>query len=116
LLPKTHVLTFHFTTNTKIVLSQSWIASPYYDSTSGITYSSVTLPNGVSYRLALPINSTTADGIIQIVAPTKYGWCGFAWGGRMVSNPLSVAWPSKAASGQKVMVSNRWARYVDEFL
>ena len=34
----------------------------------------------------------------------------------MVSNPLSVAWPSKSAAGQKVVVSNRWARYVNEFL
>ncbi|KAF1968454.1 hypothetical protein BU23DRAFT_558489 [Bimuria novae-zelandiae CBS 107.79] len=93
-------------------LSQSWVASRYYDSASGITYSSVVLPNGVAYRLALPINSSTADGIIQIVAPNKYGWCGFAWGGRMVVNPLTVAWPSKATAGEKVTVSNRWATCV----
>jgi hypothetical protein len=93
------------------VFSQSWVATRYYDAASSITYSSVTLPNGVSYRIALPIDSPTADGIVQIVAPNKYGWCGLAWGGRMTGNPLTVVWPSKAANGQKVVVSNRWATY-----
>lgn len=67
------------------------------------------MPNGVSYRIALPIDSPTADGIIQIVAPSKYGWCGFAWGGRMTGNPFTIAWPSKAATGEMITVSNRWA-------
>ncbi|KAL5398674.1 hypothetical protein PMIN06_007831 [Paraphaeosphaeria minitans] len=91
------------------VFPQSWVASRFYDAASGITYSSVTMPNGVSYRLALPIDSPNADGIVQVVAPSKYGWCGFAWGGRMTGNPLTVAWPSKAANGEPVTVSNRWA-------
>ncbi|KAF2653086.1 iron reductase domain protein [Lophiostoma macrostomum CBS 122681] len=92
-----------------VVLASSQTPTPYYDSTSGISYSSVTQANGVTFRVALPVAVTPADAILQVIAPVKYGWCGFAWGGHMINNPLSVSWPTGATTGQKSIVSSRMA-------
>ncbi|KAF2477650.1 CBD9-like protein [Lindgomyces ingoldianus] len=90
-------------------VSAQYTASKYYDKTSGITYSSITLPNGVSYRVALPVSSNTSEAILQVVVPNKFNWCGMAWGGHMTNNPLSVHWNTKAKTGQKAIVSSRMA-------
>ncbi|ORX98942.1 hypothetical protein BCR34DRAFT_606762 [Clohesyomyces aquaticus] len=90
-------------------VSAQYTASRYYEKTSGITYSSITLPNGVSYRISLPAASNISEAILQIVVPKAFGWCGLAWGGHMTNNPLSVHWATKAKSGQKAIVSSRMA-------
>ncbi|KAF2015249.1 iron reductase domain protein [Aaosphaeria arxii CBS 175.79] len=81
----------------------------YQDPETGITFASITHANGASYRVALPINSTSSDAVLQIVAPKEFQWCGLAWGGHMTNNPLSVSWTTGATSGQKAIVSNRMA-------
>ncbi|KAF2010188.1 iron reductase domain protein [Aaosphaeria arxii CBS 175.79] len=87
------------------VFSQ-FVASKFYDTSSGITYASITI-TGVAYRVALPpLNSPNPDAIIQIVSPTKNGWCGFSWGGRMLRSPLSIAWATKQTSGQQAIIGN----------
>lgn len=84
-------------------------AIKHYDPETGITYSSITHSTGVTYRVALPANSSTSDAILQIVSPNEFAWCGLAWGGHMTQNPLSVAWATGAQSGQKAIVSSRMA-------
>ncbi|KAF1994173.1 iron reductase domain protein [Amniculicola lignicola CBS 123094] len=84
-------------------------ASKYYDTTSGITYSSITHNNGVTYRVALPENGTVSDAILQIVSPNSFAWCGFAWGGHMTQNPLSVGWATRDTTGQQAIISSRIA-------
>ncbi|KAH8704670.1 hypothetical protein GQ44DRAFT_732217 [Phaeosphaeriaceae sp. PMI808] len=84
-------------------------ASKYFDPTTGITFSSITHANGVSYRIALPYNGTSPDSILQIVSPGSFAWCGLAWGGHMTNNPLSVTWKTEASDGGKVLVSSRMA-------
>ncbi|KAF2864737.1 hypothetical protein BDV95DRAFT_655571 [Massariosphaeria phaeospora] len=81
----------------------------YYDPTTNITFSSITHANGVSYRIALPIDSPVADAIFQIVSPNDFAWCGLAWGGHMTQNPLSVSWPTGQTTGQQAIVSSRFA-------
>ncbi|KAF2821370.1 CBD9-like protein [Ophiobolus disseminans] len=84
-------------------------ASKYFDPITGITFSSVTHANGVSYRVALPINATMPDTIVQIASPSSFAWCGLAWGGHMTNNPLSVAWSTGATDGERALVSSRMA-------
>ena len=45
------------------------------------------------------------DAVLQIVAPINIGWNGFAWGGSMTYNPLTITW----VNGQNVMISSRMA-------
>ncbi|KAF1966107.1 CBD9-like protein, partial [Bimuria novae-zelandiae CBS 107.79] len=72
----------------------------YYDPTRGVSFSSLTQPNGVTFRIAMPENSTAADAIYQIVAPNDFAWCGLAWGGHITNHLLT---------GQKAIVSSRMA-------
>ncbi|KAL1838928.1 hypothetical protein VTJ49DRAFT_2059 [Mycothermus thermophilus] len=58
----------------------------------------VAVPEGVS-------SGSTFDTVLQIVAPVTLGWAGFAWGGGMTRNPLTVVWPN----GEGVTVSSRWS-------
>ncbi|VBB71295.1 Putative protein of unknown function [Podospora comata] len=70
-------------------------------------YTSATAP---TYRIALPsdaTNNAAYDTILQIISPVAQTWVGFAWGGGMTNNPLTVAWPN-GNSGQ-VSVSSRWS-------
>ena len=90
------------------VLAQ-YEASKFFDSTTGITFSSITHSNGVSYRVALPTNTSTSDAIFQVVSPLSFAWCGLAWGGHMTNNPLSVSWATGASTGEKAIVSSRMA-------
>ncbi|KAF2734811.1 CBD9-like protein [Polyplosphaeria fusca] len=93
---------------TSLVVAQD-VATKYYDPTSKISYSSLTLPNGVTYRIALPENSSTSDAIFQVVSPSTFAWCGLAWGGHMTNNPLSVNWATGASTGRQAIVSSRMA-------
>ncbi|KAK0732361.1 hypothetical protein B0T21DRAFT_384676 [Apiosordaria backusii] len=57
-------------------------------------YISATAP---TFRVALPsdaTNNAAYDTILQIISPITQTWVGFAWGGGMTNNPLTVAWPN----------------------
>ena len=73
-------------------------------------YVSQTAP---TYRVALPSDATqnsAYDVVLQVIAPNSLTWAGFAWGGSMIQNPLTVVWPN-GNSGQAT-TSSRWAKYV----
>jgi hypothetical protein len=86
-------------------------AVSYVDPDTGFTFSefkaAYTLQSNIVYRFAVPSNapSDAYDVVIQVVSPNQVGWNGLAWGGNMVKNPLTVAYPN----GQKSTVSSRWA-------
>lgn len=62
--------------------------------------------SGMTFGIALPTNVTDPyDAVISITVPVANGWVGFAWGGTMVWNPLTVIWPN----GNTVVPSSRWA-------
>ncbi|PMD62579.1 iron reductase domain protein [Hyaloscypha bicolor E] len=66
-----------------------------HDFLTGITFSAYTSGyTGIAFGVALPMNvSDPYDAIISITAPvSNTTWAGFAWGGTMVWNPLTVAW------------------------
>lgn len=87
-----------------VLASGQYEAVRYCEAQTGICFSSFTF-NGISYRVALPQSSTESEAIVQIVAPNSYGWVGFAWGGNMRFNPLTVTWKN----GNNVVVSSRRA-------
>jgi Cytochrome domain of cellobiose dehydrogenase len=79
-----------------------------HDSLTGITFSAYTsIDTGITFGVALPMNvSGPYDAIISITAPvSNTTWAGFAWGGTMVWNPLTVAWPN----GKTTVASSRFA-------
>ncbi|KAF1841806.1 iron reductase domain protein [Cucurbitaria berberidis CBS 394.84] len=87
-------------------------AVAYVDQETGFTFSetkaAATLQVNIVYRIATPANvpaNQPYDVVIQVVAPASLGWVGLAWGGSMIKNPLTVAYPN----GQKPTVSSRWA-------
>ncbi|SPO03630.1 related to cellobiose dehydrogenase [Cephalotrichum gorgonifer] len=74
--------------------------------TTGLAYKEFSTPSGILYRIAIPEGATAPfDIAFQIVAPVRAGWAGIAWGGSMLNNPLSVAWPN----GDTVTVTSRIA-------
>jgi hypothetical protein len=78
------------------------------DADTGITFQSTTNSEGITYRLALPADASADkpyDVILQVVAPIELGWAGWAWGGAMTYNPLTVVW----ADGKNVVYSSRQA-------
>ncbi|KAF2869417.1 hypothetical protein BDV95DRAFT_99165 [Massariosphaeria phaeospora] len=77
------------------------------DAATKICYSSYSdAGSGMTFGIALPKNVTAPyDAIIKITAPVENTWVGFAWGGQMVWNPLTVAW----ANGKSATVSARFA-------
>ena len=83
----------------------------YVDQETGFTFSeykaAFTLTSNIVFRFALPGNAPSGpyNTVIQAVVPNQLGWIGLAWGGNMVRNPLTVAYPN----GQKATVSSRWA-------
>ncbi|KAI1333612.1 actin-domain-containing protein [Xylariaceae sp. FL0016] len=80
----------------------------FVDADTGITFQSKTTDEGITYRLALPGNATgdkAYDVILQVVAPNELGWVGWAWGGMMTYNPLTVVWKN----GNSVEFSSRQA-------
>ena len=61
------------------------------------------------FRIAVPDGAQPPfDVVLEMVVPTSWAWAGFAWGGGMTLNPLTVAWPN----GNKATVSSRWSSYV----
>ncbi|KAK3987663.1 hypothetical protein QBC44DRAFT_343808 [Cladorrhinum sp. PSN332] len=85
--------------------------APSSGSTAGICYLQYYIsPTAPIFRIAIPSDASSNaafDTILQIVSPTALGWVGFAWGGGMTGNPLTVVWPN-GNTGQ-VTVSSRWS-------
>lgn len=83
----------------------------YCDAASGICYLEYSRgPSTPTFRIAVPEAAAPPfDTLLQITAPAALGWAGFAWGGGMTYNPLTVAWPD---GGDGVTVSSRWSTYV----
>ncbi|CAI6335988.1 unnamed protein product [Periconia digitata] len=87
-------------------------AIKYTDPETGFAFSefkaAYTLTSNIVYRFALPSDPPSGpyDAVIQVVAPVQVGWTGLAWGGTMLKNPLTVAYPN-GNSGPTV--SSRWA-------
>ncbi|KAK0630303.1 hypothetical protein B0T17DRAFT_589870 [Bombardia bombarda] len=81
--------------------------SKYCSPDSNICYLEIaTRGTNPVYRIAIPDGSAAPfDTLLQIISPVSLGWAGFAWGGGMTLNPLTVAWPN----GNKAVVSSRWA-------
>jgi hypothetical protein len=77
------------------------------DTETKICYSSYSdTESGMTFGVALPKNVTDPyDVILKITAPVANRWAGFSWGGNMVWNPLSVAWPN----GKSGTISARFA-------
>jgi hypothetical protein len=87
-------------------------AVPFVDSETGFTFASNSvaydLQNRITVRVAIPSNAvqgTPYRAVIQVIAPRTTGWVGVAWGGRMVYNPLTLAWDNS----NSVVISSRWA-------
>ncbi|KAF2966859.1 hypothetical protein GQX73_g6730 [Xylaria multiplex] len=83
-------------------------SEPFVDADTGITFQSSTNSEGVTYRLALPADASADkpyDVILQVIAPVELGWVGWAWGGVMTYNPLTVVW----ANGKDVVYTSRQA-------
>jgi len=65
--------------------------------------------HNIVYRIAIPETlAAPFDIYLSIVAPKAVAWAGLAWGGKMGSNPLTVAW----ANGNTAVVSSRWTTCV----
>jgi len=68
-----------------------------------------TVGDGINVSIAIPdVDEGPFDILVKIAAPAKAGWAAVAWGGQMLRNPLSVAWPNEDGA----IVSSRWATYV----
>ena len=86
-------------------------AVSYTDPDTGFVFSefkaAFTLQSNIVYRFAVASNAPSGayDVVIQVVSPNQVGWNGLAWGGNMVRNPLTVAYPN----GNRATVSSRWA-------
>lgn len=78
------------------------------DAAKSFCYSEAVGAN-LTLRVAIPaVDKAPFDILFQLVAPkATAGWGAIAWGGSMVSNPLTVAW----ANANRTMVSSRWAEY-----
>lgn len=81
----------------------------YEDPDTGLKFSSYTSARGISWRVAIPEDIPEGDKIfdtvLQVEAPIDVGWAGFAWGGHMTYNPLTIVWPN----GNDVVLSSRIA-------
>lgn len=83
-------------------------STTYEDPDTGITFQSYDSTDGISLRLALPVTASGTgpyDALVQIEAPASLGWVGWAWGGQMTYNPLTIIWPN----GNDVVHSSRMA-------
>lgn len=101
------VVAIFLSVSNAVSLNQRATLSQYCNTATNICYveSSSTASNPI-YRIAIPdANAAPFDTLLQIIAPVSLGWAGFAWGGAMTLNPLTVAWPN----GNSVTVSSRWS-------
>lgn len=78
------------------------------DPETGFTFSEYVglyaLGRSLTLRTAIPSSAapnTAYDAVLQVIAPLEVGWAGFAWGGTMIYNPLTVGW-SAGLSGAVV--------------
>ncbi|KAK0719236.1 hypothetical protein B0H67DRAFT_642606 [Lasiosphaeris hirsuta] len=89
-------------------LDKRQTTSRYCSSTTSLCYLQIT-PRAASiptFRIAVPDGASVPfDTVLEIIAPVAVNWAGFAWGGSMSLNPLTVAWPN----GNKATVSSRWS-------
>ncbi|KAK6948792.1 hypothetical protein Daesc_010563 [Daldinia eschscholtzii] len=88
--------------------------SPFVDADTGITFQSYTSTDGITYRLALPAEATgdaAYDVILQVVVPVELGWAGWAWGGAMTYNPLTINFGLTNYSGYYVPGPYEDAKY-----
>ena len=86
---------------------RQWTESKYCNPTSGLCYLQVQ-PRGSTplFRIALPDTASPPfDTILEITSPAVVTWAGFAWGGSMTANPLTVIW----FNAGKPVVSSRWS-------
>lgn len=86
----------------------------YKDSDTGFTFSQYDAtykynsPNVITFRTAVPSSASAPyDVVLQLTALKEVAWLGVAWGGTMLSVPLTVAWPN----GNTVTVSSRLTKY-----
>ncbi|KAK6189422.1 hypothetical protein LQW54_013280 [Pestalotiopsis sp. IQ-011] len=84
----------------------------WQDPETGFTFSQYAaafdIGKTVTFRIAIPSTATASapyDAVLQIVSPIAVGWTGVAWGGTMVTNPLTVGW----ANGNTAVATARWA-------
>uniref|UniRef100_L7JF40 Cellobiose dehydrogenase-like cytochrome domain-containing protein n=1 Tax=Pyricularia oryzae (strain P131) TaxID=1143193 RepID=L7JF40_PYRO1 len=66
-----------------------------------VCYSEFVSPQKIAFRVAIPdtaAQGTNFDMLLQIVAPKTVGWAGIAWAGRMVNNPLTIAYSDGGSS------------------
>jgi hypothetical protein len=87
-------------------LTERSAAAKVCDEASKICFTEYTSPNGISFKVAIPDTAksgTAFDVMLSVTAPKAIGWAGFAWGGAMGNNPLTVGW----ANGDKPVVSSR---------
>jgi hypothetical protein len=88
------------------VFAQEPVSSVSCDSETKICYSGYTNEAGIYIGIALPKDPVDPyDAVLKITAPKDRYWVGFAWGGNMVWNPLSVAWQN----GDSATISSRFA-------
>ncbi|GAP87975.1 putative cellobiose dehydrogenase [Rosellinia necatrix] len=101
-----YLLSASFTLFLAFALTKVTSAAQYCDPSTNVCYSE-TKAGDLYVRVALPaVEKDPFDMLVQIVAPKKVaGWAAVAWGGKMVKNPITVAW----ANGNKTVVSSRWA-------
>ncbi|KAI9170920.1 Cellobiose dehydrogenase [Paramyrothecium foliicola] len=89
---------------TSLSIVQVLAGQRYCDEQLSLCFQEFSSSMGIRYRVAVPANAVAPfDVALQIVAPTDIGWAGFAWGGEMVNNPLTVAWPNS----DSVIVTSR---------
>lgn len=88
---------------------RQWEETKFCRPSSSICYLEITL-RGTNpiFRLAIPDSSPSQfDTLLEMITPVALTWAGFAWGGGMTLNPLTVAWPNGNAGA--VTISSRWA-------
>ncbi|KFA80467.1 hypothetical protein S40288_02042 [Stachybotrys chartarum IBT 40288] len=79
-------------------------ASQYYDRDLRLNFQEHRTEADILFRVAIPANATAPfDVALQVVAPVATGWAGFAWGGGMRFNPLTMVWQN----GEGVTASSR---------
>lgn len=83
-------------------------ASQYYDRDLRLNFQEHRTEADIFFRVAIPANATPPfDVALQVVAPVTTGWAGFAWGGGMRLNPLTMVWQN----GEGVTASSRAVTY-----
>ncbi|EPE08559.1 cbd9-like protein [Ophiostoma piceae UAMH 11346] len=83
-------------------------STQYIDAVTGFTFSQYVNDKGIVFRTALPADAqvnANYDAVLQLIVPISVGWAGFAWGGSMTYDPLTIVW----VNGADVVLSSRMA-------